>query len=172
MAMGTNCPPLIAGLFLFCCDRDFMMSLTDDIQAEIIEACNSRSRYLDDLLNIGNPYFEGMVSQMYPAELQLHKANLSETEVSFLDLLLSILDEFVLSKIFDKRDDFDIDIVNIPFLDGDAPRTTSYGVNISKLIRIARVPSQLTNVSACNKSLTAKHLQQGYRYHKLRKAFF
>ena len=61
--------PLLADLFLFCYERDFMTSLSDDNQADIIEAFNSASRYLDDLLNIENPYFEGMVSQIYPPEL-------------------------------------------------------------------------------------------------------
>ena len=75
-----------------------------------------------------------MVSQIYPAELQLNKANTFDTEAPFLDLHLSILDGFVSSKIYDKRDDFDFDIVNFPFLDGDVPRTTSYGVYISQLI--------------------------------------
>ena len=78
---------------------------------------------------------------------------------------------FVLSKIYDKRDDFDFDIVNFPFLDGDVPRSTSYGVYISQLIRFARVSSHVVDFNARNKSLTAKLLQQGYRYHKLRKTF-
>ena len=64
--MGTNCAPLVADLFLFCYERDFMTSLSDVKQAAIIEAFRSTSRYLDDLLNIDNPYFEGMVNRIYP----------------------------------------------------------------------------------------------------------
>ena len=115
--MGTNCAPLDADLFLFCYERDFMLSLSDNIQADIIEAFNSTSRYLDDLLNIDNPYFEQMVGQIYPTELQLNKANSSDTEASFLDLNLSITNGIVSSKIYDKRDDFNFEIVNIPFLE-------------------------------------------------------
>ena len=81
--MGTNCAPLVADLFLYCYERDFMDSLNHDNLADVIKAFNSTSRYLDDLLNIDNPYFEGMVNH----------------------------------KIYDKRDDFDFDIVNFPFLD-------------------------------------------------------
>ena len=162
--MGTNCAPLVADLFLFCYERDFMKSLSDSNQADIIEAFNSTSRYLDDLLNIDNPYFDRFVSQIYPSELQLNKANRSETEAPFLDLHLSISNGFVSSKIYDKRDDFDFDIVHFPFLDGDIPRAPSYRVYISQLIRFARVSSR-------NRFLTAKLLKQGYRYHKLRKAF-
>ena len=73
--MGTNCAPLVAELSLFCYERDSVTSLSDDNQADIIEAFNPTSRYLDDLLNIDNPYFEGMVNQTYSPELQLNKAN-------------------------------------------------------------------------------------------------
>ena len=166
--MGTNCAPLVADLFLFCYERGFMTSLSDVKQTEIIEAFKSTSRYLDDLLNIDNPYFEGMVNCIYPPELQLNKAN---TEAPFLDLHLSISNGFVSSKIYDQHDDFEFDIVNFPFLDGDVPRSTSYRVYISQLIRFARVSSHVIDFNARNKTLTAKHLQQGYRYHKLRKTF-
>ena len=81
--LGTNCVPLIADLFLFCYDRYFMKSLSRENQADIIEASNSSSRDLDDLLNIDNIYFEHMVDRIYPAELQLNKANSSDTEAPF-----------------------------------------------------------------------------------------
>ena len=170
--MGTNCAPLLADLFLFCYEKkDFMTSLSDVKQAEIIEAFKSTSRYLDGLLYIDNPYFEGMVNRIYPPELQLNKANTSDTEASFLDLHLSISNRFVSSKIYDKRDAFDFDIVNFPFFDGDVARSTSYGIYISQLIRFARVSSHVADINARNKSLTAKLLQLGYQYHKLRNTF-
>ena len=169
--MGTNCAPLVADLFLFCYERDFMKDLSSDNQADVIKAFNSTSRCLDDLLNIDNPDFEGMVNQIYPSELQLNKANTSDTEVSILDLHLSISNGVVSSKIYDKRDDFDFDLVNFPFLDGDVPRRPSYGVYISQLIRFARVCSHVNDFNTRNKCLSAKLLKQGYRYHKLRKAF-
>ena len=132
---------------------------------------HSTSRYLDDFLNIDNPYFEGMVNQIYPPELQLNKANTLDTEAPFLDLHLSISKGFVSSKIYDKCDDFDFDIVNFPFLDGDVPRRPSYGVYISQLIRFARVCSHVDDSNTRNKCLTAKLLKPGYRYYKLSKAF-
>ena len=103
--MGTNCAPLVADLFLLCFERDFVLSLSDTNQTNIIEAFNSTSRYLDVLLNIDNPYFEQMVGQIYPTELQLNKANSSDTEAPYLDLNLSIANGIVSSKIYDKRDD-------------------------------------------------------------------
>ena len=100
--IGTNWAPLVADLFLFCYERDFMMSLSKEKQSEVIEAFSSTSRYLEDLLNIDNNYFDNLISQIYPSELQLNKANSSETEASFLDLHLSILDGFISCKIYDK----------------------------------------------------------------------
>ena len=77
--MGTNCAPLVADLFLFCYESDFMLSLSDNYQTDIIEAFNSTSRYFYDLLDIDYPYFVKMVGQIYPTELQINKANSSDT---------------------------------------------------------------------------------------------
>ena len=108
-----------------------MVSLSDDKQADIIEAFNTTSSYMDDILNINIIYFDNMARKIYPAELQLKKANTSDTEDSFLDLHLFISNDIVSIKIYDKRDDFDFEIVNFPFLDDDVPRSTSYEVYIS-----------------------------------------
>ena len=113
-----------------------MMSLSGDKQADVIDAFNTISRYLDDILSINNVYFDTMVSEIYHSELQLNKANTSNTEAAFFDLHLLISNDIVSTKNYDKRDDFDFEIVNFPFLDGDIPRTTSYGVYISQLIRL------------------------------------
>ena len=134
--MGTNCAPLVADLFLFRYERDFMMSLSDDKQAGVIDAFNTTSRYLDDILNINNAYFDNMVSQIYPSELQLNKANTSDTEAALLDLHLYISNDFF-------------------------PTSTSYGVYISQLIRFARASSCITEFNTRNEVLTQKLLKQG-----------
>ena len=89
--------------------KDFMLSLSDNNQTNIIEAFNSTSRYLDDLLDIADPYFDLMVGQIYPTELKFNKANASDTEAPFLDLNLSITDGIISSKIYDKLDDFNFE---------------------------------------------------------------
>ena len=91
-----------------------------------------------------------MLGQIYPTELQLDKANSSDTEAPVLDLNLSITNGIVSSKINDKRDDFNFEIVNFPFLDGDVPRSPSYGVYISQLIRFARVRSNVDDFNNRN----------------------
>ena len=98
-----------------------MISLSDGKQADIIVTLNTTSRYLDDILNINNVYFEYMESQINPSELQLNNANTSEFRAAFLD-----------------------------FLDGDVPRSTSYGVYISQLNRFARASSYITDFNTHN----------------------
>ena len=150
--MDTYYATLFADLFLFCF---FMIGtlwcLSDDKQADVIDAFNTTSRYLDDILNINNVHFDNMISQIYPSELQLNKANTSDTKASFLDLQLSISNDIVSTKIYDKRDDFDFEMVNFPLSDGGVPRSTSYGVYISQLIRFARTSSHVTDFNTRNK---------------------
>ena len=97
--MGTNYAPLVADLFLFCYETDFKKSLSRENQADIIEAFNSTSRYLDDLLNIDNIYFDQMVDRIYSTELQLNRANTSDTEAPFFYLNLCISNGTVSTKI-------------------------------------------------------------------------
>ena len=84
--------PFVAGLFLFCCvcvcrggggEGNFVLFFSEDDRSGVVTAFGSASRYLDDLLNIGNNFFDSMVSRIYPSELQLNKANVSDTEASF-----------------------------------------------------------------------------------------
>ena len=120
-----------------------MLSPLEDNQYDVIEAFYATSRRLDDLLNIDSKLLDSMVNRTYPSELQLNKANVSDTEASFLDLHLSVSEGLVKTKIYDKRDDFDFDIVNFPFLDSDVTGSTTYGVYISQLIRFARLSSHV-----------------------------
>ena len=149
--MGTNCAPLVADLFYFALKE--MKSLSDDNQAKIIEAFNSISRYLE-VLNIDNPYFEGRFDQIYPPELQLNKANASDTEAPFFDLHLAVFNGFVSTKIYDKRDDFDFDTVSSRFLKVMFPVVPLMGFTFHNLLGLL-----VTDFNARNKSLTAKLLQ-------------
>ena len=97
-----------------------------------------------------------MVSQIYPLELQLNKANTSDTKAAFFDLHLSISNDIVSTKIYDKRDDFDFKIINFPCLDGDVPHSISYGVYFSQLIHFARASSYVTDSNTRNRLLTQR----------------
>ena len=123
--MGTNCAPLIADLFLYCYERDFMSDLQKSKRFDLIDMFNDTSRYLDDIFTIDNPEFEKHISDIYPAELQLNKANTSDKETSFLDLNIKVIGSHIHTSVYDKRDDFGFPIVNFPWLSGDVPRLPS-----------------------------------------------
>ena len=122
-----------------------MMSLSVEKQSEVIKAFSSTSRYMDGVLNIDNKYFDGLISQIYPSELQLNKENSSAIKAPFLDLHLPILDGLISCKNYDKRDDFDLKIINVPYLDRGVPLRALYGAYISQLIWFARVSSHVSD---------------------------
>ena len=105
---------------------------------------------MDEILNIKNVYFDNMISQIYPSELKLNKANTSDTE-TFLDLHLSISNDNVSTKFYDKRDDFNFEIVNFLFLDGDVLRSTSYGsISLNSFVLLEHLAMLLTSTLAIN----------------------
>ena len=91
-----------------------MLSLPEDTQCDVIKAFSPAFRYLDDLLYIDNKIFYSMGNRIYPSELHLNKANVSDTEATFLALHLSISHGFVMTKSYNKRDNFEFDM-NSPF---------------------------------------------------------
>ena len=157
--MGTNCAPLVADLFLFCYEMDFMKSLTKEKRYDLIDAFNSTSRYLDDLFNIDNIHFELMVHRMYPAEPQLDKANASDTEAAFLDLNLSIHNEIVTTK-YMINGMILILILLISLSLMAMSLNVPHGVYISQLIRFARVSSMLLTSIIVTNSLLPKFLSK------------
>ena len=169
--MGTNCAPLIADLFLYCYERDFMSNLQKSKWLVLIDKFNDTSRYLDDIFTIDNPEFAEHIPDIYPRELQFNKANISDKETSFLDLNIKVVGSNIHTSVYDKRDDFGFPIVNFPWLRGDVPRLPSYGIYISQLVRFARCCTSVFDFHSKNLQITSKLLTQGYRYHKLRKTF-
>ena len=167
--MGTNCAPLVADLFLFLLwGRFHEVSLTWKsgwhywgFQFNFKIPWRFNKNFKDLLWPNGGPDI--------PYRTPIKWSKFFRYRAPFLDLCIS--NGTISTKLYDKRDDFDFDIVNFPFLDGDVPRRTSYGVYISQLIRFARASSNLNAFNYRNKALTAKFLRQGYRYFKLRKAF-
>ena len=128
------------------------MSLPDDKQAYITDAFNIASRYFDNILNIDNVYFDTMISQIYPSELQVNKANTSDTEAAFLDLHLSISNDIVSTKIYDKRDDFDFEMVIFPFLNGDVPLSLHpmESISLNSFVLLEHLAMLLTSTLTIN----------------------
>ena len=112
--MCTNCAPLIAVLFLFCFEGDFMSILHKCKQYHLIDMVNDTSGHLDDIFTIDNHEFEKHIPDIYPTELQLKKANTSDKETSFLDLNIKVIGSDVHTRVYDKRDEFGFPIVKFP----------------------------------------------------------
>ena len=142
--MGTNCAPLLADIFLYSYEAEFIQSLLSTGKKKIAFQFNFTYRYIDDVLSNNNPDFENYLGQMYPAELEIKDTTESNTSASYLDLLLSIESYGQLrTSLYDKRDYFNFHITNFPFLSSNIPSSLAYGVFISQLIRYARACSSM-----------------------------
>ena len=128
--MDTYCSPIIADLFLYCNERDFMSNIQKSKRFDFIDKFKNTSRYLDDIFTIDNTEFAEHIPDICPTELQLNKANTSDKEKSFLDLNIKVIWSNIHTSVYDKRDDFGFSIVNFPWLSGDVPRLPSYGIYV------------------------------------------
>ena len=166
--MGTNCAPLLADLFLYSYEAEFIQKLLSQKQKVIAQSFNYTYRYIDDVLSLSNHNFDQYVDQIYPPELDIKNTTESTRSTSYLDLMLSVeANKSLHAKLYDKRDDFDFPIVNFPFLDSNIPASPAYGVFISQLIRYSRASSEYVDFLARAKMLTSKLLCQGYKCEKL-----
>ena len=163
--MGTNCA---YSRFIFILLRE---GLYVRPSFDLIDMFKDTSRYLDVIFTIDNPEFEKHIPDIYPAELQLNKANISDKETSFLNLDIKVIGSDIHTSVYDKRDDFGFPIINFPWLSSDVPRLPSYGFYISQLVRFARCCTSVLDFNSKNLQITSKLLTQDYRYHKLRKTF-
>ena len=170
--MGTNCAPLLADIFLYSYEADFIQSLLSTGKKHLASRFNLTYRYIDDVLSINNPEFENYLGQMYPAELEIKDTTESTTSASYLDLLLSIGRNGQLhTSIYDKRDDFNFHITNFPFLSSNIPSSPAYGVFISQLIRYSRACSSYECFILRARRLSSKLLKQGYLAERLKSSF-
>ena len=111
-----------------CSTYYFMSGLQKSKRFDLIDMFNDTSRYLDDIFTIDNPEFEKHIPDIYPAVLQLNKANTSDKETSFLDLNIKVIGSDIHTSVYDKRDDFGFPIVNVPWLSNDVSGLPSHGI--------------------------------------------
>ena len=155
--------PLLAEIFLYSYEEAFIPSLLSAGKKRLASQFNFTYRFIDDVLSINNPGFENYIGQMYPHEFEIKVMTESKTSASHLDLLLSIgRDGQLRTFLYDKRDDFNFQITNFPFLSINIPFSPAYGVFISQLIRYARAcyPYECFILRAMR--LSYKLLGQGY----------
>ena len=168
--MGTNCAPLLADIFLYSYEAEFIQSLLSTGRKQLASRFNFTYRYIDDVLSINNPEFENYLGQMYPVELEIKDTTESNTSAPYLDLPLSIgRDGQLHTSIYDKRDYFNFHITNFPFLSSNIPTSPAYGVFISQLIRYARTCSSYGCFFFLRATrLSNKLLEQGYVKERLK----
>ena len=129
-------------------------------------------RYQDDLLAINDDgLLESVLSDIYPPEMIVNKTNISVRKTNFLDLTISIFRGKFYIKLYDKRNDYDFEVINYPFLDGNIPKNQSYSVFISQLVRFARVNSSFNGFIGDCKNLVSKLSRQHFNPAALRKRF-
>ena len=137
--MGTNCAPLLADLFLYSYENEFLDNMIRSGHRRLARSFNLCYGYIDDLIVFNNKKFLDYLKEIYPSQLIVEKANKSDHLTDYLDLTFIIDSGCKLStRLYDECDDFDFHIVNFPFLSSNIPYGPSYGVYISQLIRYAR----------------------------------
>ena len=120
------------------------------------------------MLSINNPKFENYINDIYPAELEIKDANDADHRASYVYLDLSYdRDKRLQVILYDKRDDFNFNIVNFPFLSSNIPQSPAYGVYVSQLVHYARASSAYSDFLVRSRLLTSKLLGQGYNRFKL-----
>ena len=164
--MGTDCAPLLANLFLFYYEYNFMKGLIKT-NVNLAKKFGTTVRYIDDLLTLNNSKFKEEISNIYPSELVLKRTTECETELTYLDMCILIKNSKYLTKVYDKRDSFGFEIVNFPFLCGNIPVQPAYGVYISQLVRIGRISGEYEDFCERNRAITSKLIKQGFWYSKL-----
>ena len=167
--MSTNCAPLLADLFLYSYEADFIQRLLKKNEKTLARSFNFTFRYIDDVISLNNSRFGDFVDRIYPIELEIKDITGTALPASYLDLHLEIDSEWWLrTKLYDKRDDFNFPIVNFPFICNNIAAAPAYGVYISQLIRYSRACGSYQDFHDRGLLLTRKLLNQGFLLVKLK----
>jgi hypothetical protein len=167
--MGTNCAPLLAGLFLYSYEADFIKMLLKKNEKKLARSFNFTFRYIDDVLSLNNSKFGDFVDCTYSIELEIKDTTDTNRSASYIDLHLKIDSEGRLrTKLYDKKDDFNFPIVNFPFKCSNIPAAPACGVYIFQLIRYSRASASYQDLFDKGLLLTRKLLNQGFLLVKLK----
>ena len=133
-----NCAPLLADLFLYSCEVEFVQSLLQAGEKHLAQQFNFTYRYIDDVLSLKNTKCAEYLEFIYPRELEIKETTEAAASSAYLDCYLYIYNGKLTTRLYDKRDDFNFPIVNFPFLSSNITSAPAYGVYVSQLIRYAR----------------------------------
>ena len=170
--MGTSCAPHKANVYLHQYEHEYFIKLYEANKIEDLAKLEYVYRYQDDLLSLNDfGLLERVLSEIYPPEMIINKTNTSVRKTNFLDLTISIYRRKFFVKLYDKRNDYDFDVINYPFLDGNIPKGQSYGIFISQLVHLARINSSFNSFILDCKNLVRKLARQSFNIAALRKRF-
>jgi len=168
--MGTDPAPFMANLYLFYYEFQYMTRLTDEDFGVAKRFYGHTKRFIDDLVTLNNnSHLEENWKNIYPHQLVLNKENEEDSKASFLDIDIQIKCSCFDTKIYDKRDAFNFDIINYPDIKGNIPENPAYGVCVGQLLRIGRNTTNIVNFVSRAKLLITKLLNKGYNRQRLRK---
>ena len=170
--MGTNCAPILADLFLYSYENEFLDKLIKEGKRKLSRKFNLSYHYIDDLISFNNKRFKEFISDIYPKELTISETTESTSVASYLDLLF-IRDNSnnITTKLYDKHDTFGFHIVNFPFMSSNIPSAPAYGVYASQLICYVRCCSNYSDFLSRHRALVTRLLSQGYKVHRLSNTF-
>ena len=162
--IGTNCAPLLADLFLYSYENEFLDKLIKEGKRKLARKFNLSYRNIDDLTSFNNKRFKEFISDIYPKELTISETTEATSIASYLDLLF-IRDKSnnITTKLYDKRDAFGFHIVNFPFMSSNIPSAPAYSVYTSQHICYARWCSDYSDFLLRHRALVTRLLSQGYK---------
>ena len=170
--MGTNCAPLLADLFLYSYENEFLDKLIKEGKRKLARRFNLSYRYIDDLISFNNKRFKEFISDIYPKELTISETTESTSVASDLDLLFTRdRSNNITTKLYDKRDAFGFHIVNFPFMSSNIPSAPAYGVYASQLVRYACCCSSYSDFLIRHRALVKRLLSQGYKVNRFSNTF-
>jgi len=170
--MGTDCAPFLANLFLFSYEFDWITKKWSEKDYATLQHYKHCSRYIDDLLVINNfNHMDTHMLEIYPPELELSPDKTNGTSVNFLDLTLTVDNNVIATRLYDKRDAFDFPIVNFPNLSGNVPNSQSYGVFSGELVRYARACSAVKDFNSRVLLLVKKLTSQRFSVKGLQRTY-
>ena len=168
--MGTNSAPQIANIYLHVYEFLYISNLVELGDDESLEKLSNIFRYQDDLISFNDlGLLENILQDIYPREMIVNKTNISPCKCNYLDMTISIYRGKFVVKLFDKRKDYQFNVISYPFLDGNVPLDRSHGIFMSQLIRICNVNTELNQFLEDIRILSRKLCRQGFNPAALRK---
>ena len=166
--MGVSCAPHMANIFLHVSEYEFVDDLVTVNRVDDAALLTNLFRYQDDCIvfedldSDGENFFENNFSSIYPSSMELKNTNVGPRSCTYLDLYISIYRGKYNFRSYDKRRDFNFEVINYPYLNSNIPKNPSYGVFISQLVRLVKINCNIRYFKNDVTALVNKFIDQGF----------